>query len=103
MKFTLALIATTAAIRITASAPHQCVSETASDRVFDMVDTNGDGQVDKKELTSAINVYLDANNINPTPAQIKAFTAAAVADAGADMTLSKPEANKLANQVANYL
>ena len=103
MKFILALIATAAAIKVTASNPGQCVDEAHSDKVFDEVDVNGDGQVDKKELTAAINVYLDANNIHPTKAQIKLFTATAYADAGANKTLNKTEANKLANQVAHYL
>ena len=47
MKFTLlALVATAAAIRITATeAP--CVSMAQSDEVFHEVDTNGNGQISK--------------------------------------------------------
>ena len=101
MKFALALIATASAVKIEAAG--QCVSMAQSDHVFDMVDTNDDGQISKKELTTAVTQYLDAHDIHPTKAQIKGFAAAAKADAGADQTLSKPEFNSLANQVAHYI
>merc|ERR1712086_583098 len=102
MKFALlALVATVASIRL--SAPAQCVSAADSDAVFKKVDTNGNGQVSKKELTVAVTTYLKENKIHPTEAQVAAFTKAAEADAGADKTLSPAEFNSLANQVANYL
>ena len=105
MKFILALIASASAIKMTAteSAPGVCVSMDQSNHVFDLVDTNDDGQVSKKELTIAVTSYLDQHDIHPTKAQIKAFTGAAKADAGADHTLSPAEFNKLANQVAHYI
>ena len=39
----------------------------------------------------------------PTKAEVKAFSDAAKADAGADHTLSKKEFNSLANQVCAYI
>ena len=70
MKFALfALVASAAAIRITAEdAP--CVSMGQSDEVFKQVDTNGNGQVSKKELTVAVKAYLKENDIHPTKAQV---------------------------------
>ena len=103
MKFTLALIATATAVRITASAPGTCVSMAQSDHVFDMVDVNDDGQISEKELRSAVTQYLDAHDIHPTKAQIKAFATAAGNEAGKDQTLSKPEFNALANDVAHHI
>jgi len=103
MKFALiALVASAAAIRITAEeAP--CVSMKQSDAVFKQVDTNGDGQISKRELTRAVKAYLKQNDIHPTKAQVKAFAGAAKKEAGADHTLSPVEFNDLANEVCAYI
>ena len=101
MKFAL-LIATVSAIRITAEdAP--CVSMKQSNEVFHKVDTNGNGQISKKELTVAVKAYLKANDIHPTKAQVRAFAGAAKHDAGADHQLNPKEFNSLANQVCAYI
>ena len=103
MKFALiALVASAAAIRITAEeAPCVCMKQ--SDAVFKQVDTNGDGQISKKELTIAVTNYLKAHNIHPTAGQVAKFRGAAIKDAGADHTLNPKEFNTLANQVCAYL
>ena len=101
MKFTLALIATASAVKIEAAGV--CVSMAQSDHVFEMVDVNDDGQISEKELRSAVTQYLDAHDIHPTKAQIKAFATAAGNEAGKDQTLSKPEFNALANDVAHHI
>ena len=103
MKFALfALIASAAAIRITASkAP--CVSMGESNNIFGEVDTNHNGEVSKAELTVAVTRYLKENNIHPTPAQVAEFTKAAETDAGKDHQLNKTEFNELANQVCAYI
>ena len=103
MKFALiALVASAAAIRITAEeAP--CVSMKQSDAVFKEVDTNGDGQISKKELTIAVTNYLKAHNIHPTAGQVAKFRGADMKDAGADHTLNPKEFNTLANQVCAYI
>jgi Ca2+-binding EF-hand superfamily protein len=80
-----------------------CVSMKQSDGVFHMVDTNGNGQISKKELTVAVTAYLKENHIHPTAAQVKGFTKAATADAGADHQLNPVEFNSLANQVCAYI
>ena len=74
-----------------------------SDEVFHQVDTNGNGQISKKELTIAVTAYLKEHKIHPTKAQVKGFTKAATADAGADHQLNPKEFNKLANQVCAYI
>ena len=103
MKFTLlALVATAAAIRITATeAP--CVSMAQSDEVFHEVDTSGNGQISEKELTVAIKAYLKAHDLHPSKAQVKAFRGAAIEEAGADRQLSPVEFNALANEVCAYV
>ena len=70
MKFALfALIASAAAIRITAS-EGPCVSMGESNNIFGEVDTNHNGEVSKAELTVAVKHYLQKHNIHPTPAQV---------------------------------
>ena len=102
MKFALiALVAAVSAIRV--SAPQQCVSMEDSDKVFDEIDTNGNGSVSASELRTAVTAYLDQNNLHPSSKQVAEFKAAAEKDAGADKVLSKPEFNELANQVANKI
>ena len=103
MKFTLlALVATAAAVRITAE-EKPCVTRAQSDEVFHEVDTSGDGQISEKELRTAVTAYLKAHDIHPTKAQVKAFAGAAEKDAGADQKLSPAEFNRLANQVCAYI
>ena len=104
MKFALiALVATVASIRLSEAGPHKCVSAAQSGAVFKEVDTNGNGQVSKKELTIAVTGYLQKHNLHPTDAQVAEFTKAAESDAGADHTLSPAEFNELANQVASVV
>jgi len=103
MKFALvALVASAAAIQIRAEeAP--CVSMKQSNAVFKQVDTNGNGQISKKELTVAVKAYLKENDIHPTKAQVKAFAGAARKEAGADHQLNPAEFNDLANEVCAYI
>ena len=103
MKFALiALVASATAIKLSAEAA-KCVSNAQSNAVFKEIDTNGNGQVSKKELTIAVTAYLKQNDIHPTAEQVKQFTGAAIADAGADHTLNPAEFNELANQVCAYI
>merc|ERR1719446_396955 len=102
MKFaTLALLATASAIRIEGA--KECVSRKDSDWVFEKIDTNGNGQVDEKELRKAVKDYLEDHKIHVTKEEVRKFGEAAARDAGKDHTLSKGEFHHLANQVAHYV
>merc|ERR1719263_2504377 len=106
MKFAvLALLATVSAVRISAEAegPKRCVSLKDSDPVFDKIDTNGNGEVDAKELETAVKAFLEAHKkIHVTKKEIHEFAEVTKKDAGKDHTLNKKEFNKLANQVAHH-
>ena len=101
MKFAL-LIATVSAIRVSAE-DKPCVSMAESNQVFDMIDTNHNGQVSKKELTKAVKGWLAQHpEHQPSKKEVAMFKNQAKKDAGADHTLSKAEFNNLANQVCAY-
>ena len=105
MKF-FALIASVSAIKITSdAAAGQCVSQKQSDEVFDHIDTNGNGEISKRELTKAVQWWLKRANPNDIPdaKEAEQLKDAVVEHAGADRQLNKEEFNSLANDIASHL
>ena len=101
MKFAaLALIATAAAVKIQAQG--ECVDNAESAGWFKKIDTNGNGQINKEELVSALNAYAQAHHYAPTKADWAWVAKSAYADAGKDKTLSAGEFHKWINQFAQH-
>ena len=99
MKFALfALVASASAIKITTKAADLCVSMQQSNHVFDLIDTNGDNQIDRAEGEKAVKAFFaDHPNIHPTGAEVRFAEDATDAAAGADHKLNRQELNNLAN------
>ena len=105
MKFALiALVASATAIKISAD---QCVTMKQSDGVFKMVDTNHDGQINRKELRTAVGHYLEshpraaaeANKL--TKDDVKHLKEMVYDAAGDDHKLNPAEFNSLANDMCH--
>ena len=107
MKFALiALVASATAIKLRAE-PAPCVSMKQSDEVFKMVDTNGDGQIERKELRSAIVGYLKSHPRAAAEAEkltkddVKHLKEMVYDAAGDDHKLNPVEFNGLANDMCH--
>merc|ERR1712054_24570 len=98
MKFVaIALVASASAIQIEGGA---CVDKKEAAAIFNAVDTNGNGQVGRKELVSALKAFAKSRDYKPTKKDWAWVKKTAYADAGADKTLSEPEFEKWVNQFA---
>ena len=107
MKFALiALVASATAIKLRATAA-PCVSMDQSNDVFHKIDTNGNGEISRKELRSAIVYYLKSHP--RAEAEAEKLTASDVAHlktmvydaAGDDHQLNPVEFNGLANDMCH--
>ena len=98
MKFAL-LVASVAAVRIQGG---ECVSKEESGEIFDKIDTNDNGQVNRKELVTALKAYAKSKDYTPTKKDWAWVKKSAYKDAGADKTLSPEEFHKWVNQFAKH-
>jgi hypothetical protein len=107
MKFALiALVASATAIKLRATAA-PCVSMDQSNEVFGMIDTNHDGQINRKELRTAIGSYLkdhpraEAEAEKLTKDDVKHLKEMVYDAAGDDHKLNPVEFNGLANDMCH--
>ena len=99
MKFAaIALVSTASAISVRGG----CVDAKEASAIFNAIDTNGNGQVGKKELVAALNAFAKSRDYKPTKADWAWVAKTAYADAGADKTLSEAEFAKWVNQFAAH-
>merc|ERR1719498_453864 len=98
MKF--ALLAASASA-LTLRGP-QCVDKKESAAIFNAIDTNDNGQVNRKELVAALKAFAKSRDYHPTKADWAWVAKTAYADAGADKQLNPAEFHKWVNQFANH-
>ena len=107
MKFaTLALVASVSAIRLSEEKGKGCkVPKMAVDMAFKAIDTNGNGQISKKEGLAAYHYIVDHTDAEPSAADNEWLEKTAIADAGKGGpkdSMSKAEFAAFANQVINH-
>ena len=99
MKFAL-LVASAAAIQLRVA--EECVSQDESGEIFKQIDTNDNGQVNRKELVTALKAYAKQHNYKPTKKDWAWVAKTAYADAGKDKQLDPAEFHKWVNQFAHH-
>ena len=103
MKFaTIALVATASAITMRAEVEKKCMDRKGSDEIFAHVDTNGNGQIGRKELVAGIKEFSKSQGYTPTDKDWEWVEKTATKDAGKDHTLSSKEFHKWVNQFAKH-
>jgi Ca2+-binding EF-hand superfamily protein len=103
MKFaTIALVSSAAAIKISAEAAKCHGNMDITNHVFDEIDTNHNGQINKEELTVAMEHFAKMMNHTITKEEAAWVTKTAYADAGKDKQLNKKEFNKFGNSFVNH-
>ena len=99
MKFAaIALVATASAIKVEGA----CVDAKEAKAIFNAIDTNGNGQVNRKELVAALKAFAKSRDYTPTKADWAWVAKSAYADAGTDKQLNAGEFAKWVNQFANH-
>ena len=73
-----------------------------TNKVFKMIDTNGNGQINKSELTKAMEWLAKQMNHTITAEEAAWVTKTAYADAGSDKQLNPVEFNKFGNTFVNH-
>jgi hypothetical protein len=101
MKF--ALIATIAAVSaIKVDVQKDCINPGEVQAIFNAIDTNDNGQVNREELVKALKAFARSRDYVPTDDDWKWVKETAYKDAGADKTLSEEEFGKWVNQFAAH-
>ena len=101
MKFAaIALIASTSAIKI--EAEKWCVDSEESNKIFNVIDTNNNGQIGKHELVHALKEFAHRHHHEITKKEWHWVAKTAKHDAGKDHTLSEKEFHHWINQFAHH-
>ena len=99
MKFAaIALVATASAIKVEGA----CVDAKEAGAIFNAIDTNDNGQVNRKELVAALKAFAKSRDYKPTKEDWAWVAKTAYADAGADKQLNQKEFTKWVNQFAKH-
>lgn len=101
MKFaTIALVASVSAIQIRSEDCHGTMAQTNA--VFKEIDTNGNGQIDEKELKTALIALADHMHHKVTAEEAAWIEKTASAVAGSDDQMNPAEFNKWGNMFVNH-
>ena len=89
MRFTaiFALVASASAMRLNL-AEEKCVDDKEAAAIFNMIDTNDNGEVNKKELVTALKAYAKSRNYKPTKKDWAWVKKTAYAAAGEDKQMN---------------
>ena len=89
-------------MKLTVAKDAACVDAKEAKAIFNAVDANGNGQVGKKELVSALKAFAKSRDYKPTKEDWAWVGKTAYAAAGKDKTLSEGEFAGWVNKFANH-
>ena len=104
MKFAaIALVATASAIQLREQKGDACVSKADTDDAFAHIDKGGNGTINARELSAAIERMAKSQGLGPPPKEdLDWIIASYKRDAGEDHVLNKHEFWEWSNQFAKH-